>query len=714
MYWGNDGTVSGLSSMTFGVKGFESKGIVMPLRGWRGWRWPVVMLLTAFMTVQLSPYLALAADRPAVAAPEDDLGTASERPSASPDWLAQLEQLPDGAVALPNFDPAVNGFQFTNQELIQAIDRSRNAQAWEEVLSEQLQQLFGTQVCVGESATCVLTAAAQNWLTTQLDRMDQGLSEGMAAAVLDLWQPAQPRIPWWQRLVNTLLGRTVFGLARTLFDLQTFIANLFLMQGVSEVFRPTQTVRETFTPTQILLQVARVFLTGSGDPFTMGVYRLLDGALSEGHALTPYRVENQGDGKYWVYVYDSNYPAGRPDSPTDLHVEFDTQADTWTYQPTASAPAFAGDAQSHTLDLTQRSWRQPPAESQLATTGPFTCPFCGTAEVEATAAPEPTVDITLAGEGVLTVAPYKSPSIAGEAKPEAFSSLDTVALVPFKGGLNREVPASYRLPTEVLGQPLEVSLTGAATATVQRQPATLQLTGPGYTATLEDLTLSPDQNLTLFLVANPTGPEITFVASQATEIPRLTISLTDQTRAYQFDSSTPETGFSLTDRQVSKSSGFGLSGVRLAAGQRVALAANGELKRLYFADDSLASSQYSLTVKNRMVIKDRIQMGDRQPDFVNYTLTYDEDMRVSGVQVEGDRQAFFDYNPAFVDPAERPRQDLLDAFEQRDFPIAIAYEPLAASLDQPSPNPLSPLRLSPSGAEPVEERVFQGALRKIG
>ncbi|PSN10207.1 hypothetical protein C7293_28985 [filamentous cyanobacterium CCT1] len=672
------------------------------------------MLLTAFMTVQLSPYLALATTD-WVAAPGEALGTAPGTPSASPNWLAQLEQLPDGAVALPNFDPAVNGFQFTNQELIQAIDRSRNAQAWEEVLTEQLQQLFGTQVCVGESATCVLTAAAQNWLTTQLDRMDQGLSEGMAAAVLDLWQPAQPRIPWWQRLVNALLGRTVFGLARTLFDLQTFIANLFLMQGVNEVFQPTQTVRETFTPTQILLSIARVFLTGSGDPFTMGVYRLLDGALSEGHALTPYRVENHGDGKYWVYVYDSNYPAGRPGSPADLHVEFDTQADTWTYQPTASSLAFEGDAQSKTLDLTQRSWRQPPVEAELAMIGPFTCPFCGpTADVDAAVAPAPTVDITLVGEGVLTVAPYNGPQVAGEAKPEALSSLDTVALVPFKGGLNREVPASYRLPTDILGQPLEVTLTGAAVPTAPPQPATLQLTGPGYTATVEDLALSPDQSLTLFLVANPTGPEITFVASRATEIPRLTVSLTDETHAYQFDSSTTETGFSLTDRQVSKSSGFSLSGVRLAAGQRVALATNDELKRLYFADDSLAPSQYSLTVKNRIVIKDRIQLGDRQPDFVNYTLTYDEDMRASGVQVEGDRQAFFDYNPAFVDPAERPRQELLDVFEQRDFPITIAYEPLAASLNQPSPNPLSPLRLSPSGAAPVEERVFQGALRKTG
>lgn len=680
------------------------KGMTLGQR-WRGkWRlgkWLASILLTAFIAVQLSPYLALAAgpDRPAL--------PIAATSSTDADLLAQLEQLPSGSISLSNFDPGVNGFQFSNQELIQAIDLNRNAQAWEEVLTEQLQQLFGTQVCVGDgSASCVLTAAARSWLTTQLGRMNQGLSEGMAAAALDLWQPTPRQIPWWQRLVNFLLGHTVFGLARTLFDLQTFIANLFLMQGVSEVFQPTQTIRDTFTPTQILLSIARVFLTGSGDPFTMGVYRLLEGALAEGHALTPYRVEDRGSGQYWVYVYDSNYPAGRPTSPTDLHVEFDTRADTWAYQPTPGEPAFEGDAQSKTLDLTQRSWRLPPEEDgPLATTGPFTCPFCG-GETVTEVTPAPTVDITLVGEGLLTVAPYAGSQFtrAGET---GVSSADAVALVPFKGGLNREVPASYRLPANSLGQPLEITLTGVAAG--PRSPVTLQIAGPGYTANVAGLVLSPSQRLTLFLVANATGPELTFAANRSAEIPRLSISLTDETRAYQFNSSTPETGFALTDRRVSKSSGFDLSGLRLSAGQRVALAANGDLKRLYFADDTLAPSQYALTIKNRLVINDRIQLGDRQPDFLNYTLTYDEELRATGVEVEGQRQAFFDYDPAFIDPAELPRQRLLDTFEQRDFPLTIAYEELAASASQPGP-----LRLVPSGVAPVGERVFQGALSKQG
>ncbi|TVP68209.1 MAG: hypothetical protein EA342_06495 [Leptolyngbya sp. LCM1.Bin17] len=660
-------------------------------------RWLALGLLAVFVLGQLSPYGALAV--------RGATTPSSNRPRAeavipTTDLLAQLHQHPGGTVSLPAFDPTVNTFQFSNQELIDAIDLDRHAQDWEAVLTGQMQRLFGTQVCIAQDGrNCLLTAAAHDWLKTQLGRLDQGISEGMAAAVLDLWQPrSQPRLPWWQQLINFLLGRTVFGLARTLFDLQAFIANLFLMQGVTEVFQPTQVIRDTFTPTQILLSILNVFLTGSLDPFTMGVYRTIQGALTEGHSLTPYQVEERENGKYWVYVYDSNYPLGRATSPTDLHIEFDTTADTWSYQPTANGPSFQGDAQSKNLELTQLSWRQLPADTDAAPTvqGAFSCPFCGL-DPEPETAPAPTIDITLIGEGQLSVIPYDLGLDPAVKAP--------VDLVPFKGGLNRDVPASYHLPAESLNHPLKVTLTGISTAQVQ--PTTLHLTGPGYTASFAGLRLPADQSLSLYVVPTTAGPELTFVADRTTDMPQMSIHLSDDTRVYQFDSSTPETGFSRTERQVSKSSGFDLSGLTLPAGQRVALSAKGDRRRLYFADDHLADSRYTLSVTNRMVIKDRIQLGEQHPDWINYTLTYDEQMRVRNIQVEGQTQAFFDYDPAFIDPSDRPRQELLAIFEQREFPITIAYEPLT-----PNPAGPGPLRLEPTATGPTSQRMFQGTLRK--
>ncbi|MEL7330524.1 MAG: hypothetical protein AAGJ69_11945, partial [Cyanobacteria bacterium J06559_1] len=284
----------------------EAKKQLRKLRYLGQIRWLVMSVLTAFVVVQLWPYTALAHDPP-ISTARQTLVDDAENP------LVQLHNLPDQAVSLSNFALNEDTFQFSNSELIGAIDRQRDAAAWEEVLTEQLEQLFGTQVCIGsEVQTCVLTAAAKDWLQTQLERIDLGIGEGMAAAVLALWQADPPQsIPWWQQLLNFLLGRAVFGLARSLFELQTYIANLFLMQGVTEVFQATQDIRENFTPTQILLTVVDIFLTGSPDPFTMGIYRVVEGLLTEGHTLTPYRVEAKGEGKYWMYVYDSNFPVKR-------------------------------------------------------------------------------------------------------------------------------------------------------------------------------------------------------------------------------------------------------------------------------------------------------------------------------------------------------------------------------------------------------------------
>ena len=267
------------------------------------------------------------------------------------------------------------------------------------------------------------------------------------------------------------------------------------------------------------------------------------------------------------------------------------------------------------------------------------------------------------------------------------------------------MPASYHLPATALDQPFKVTLAGRGE---QAASATLQLTGPGYTADVANIPLTPDEALTLYVTPNRTGPELTFVTNQAVEIPQLSIHLSDDSSVYEFDSSTSDY-FALTERTVAKSSGFELSDVKLPAGQRVAMAVKGDVKRLYFGDDDGADTDYGLTVKNRIVIRDRVQIGERQPDFVNYTLTYEEDLKAPAIQVTKNTQAYFDYDPTFLDPADQTRDELLTSFEQRDFPIAIGYEPLVASTERDGP-----LKLIPSEAPPIAERVFQGALRKSG
>jgi hypothetical protein len=184
----------------------------MGQRRFRRLRWVALALLTLWLTVQGSSYGVLAARSSPEATPAAAwvgvAGTVGETvtpgsPTAErlfsfdePQLLAQLHQLSEGSIALPQFDPRVNGFQFSNQELIEAIDLQRHGANWETVMTAQLQRLFGNQVCLGQAARgCVLTSAARDWLRTQLGRMNLGLSDGMAAAALSLWQPRPQRLP---------------------------------------------------------------------------------------------------------------------------------------------------------------------------------------------------------------------------------------------------------------------------------------------------------------------------------------------------------------------------------------------------------------------------------------------------------------------------------------------------------------------------------------
>ncbi|MBD0337584.1 MAG: hypothetical protein ICV62_19010, partial [Cyanobacteria bacterium Co-bin13] len=378
--------------------------------------------------------------------------------------LAQLESLPATPLALPNYDPTRDTFQFSNAELSNALTVATQPEQWQQELTGRLMELFGTQVCVGQDGTnCILTAAAQTWLNNQLQLMRLGVGEGMAPASLSLWQPAQrPQRPWWQRLLGFIFRRAVYQLTRNIFDVQAFVANLFLLQGVDEVALPTRQIRETLTPIQILTEIVRAIRSTPEDPYTMGVYRQQAGALVGGQTLTPYQVEPQDGGQQFrVYVYDSNHPAGRGQAQTP-YVLFDLPSNSWTYQPTSTEIAYTGNAESQNLDLTKLSWRTPKTPNgQVVAKGPFTCPFCEgesplsapEGEPPAPSAPaisllpdpvKPTkVEIALIGEGSLTVSTF-------DAAAGRYTPADTLEAerVPIKGGLNRNVPASYQMSVD--------------------------------------------------------------------------------------------------------------------------------------------------------------------------------------------------------------------------------------------------------------------------
>lgn len=630
--------------------------------------------------------------------------------------IAQLDLEPGDSLTLPSYRPEQNGFQFSNRELTQAITGNRDRPEWLSTFTLSLPELFGTQVCVGEDVgqdgkKCILTAAAQNWLASQIELMEQGVCDAIAATSLFLWQPnVQPRLPWWQTLLGALIPLNQPQITASNDVLQTWVANQALLQTLDEVYRPTQRVRETFSPTEILAEIAQAFRDTPENPYTLGVYRQAGSQLVEGHSLLPYGIEAVAENQYRVYVYDSNLP----DDGAAAYVLFDVAAETWTYEPTG-APAYGGDGQSQNLDLTQLSWRRPPAPaatvaapdpstaSAMASLGPFTCPFCQT---EASAE---SMEIALVGEGHLQVEQFEVAT--GQYVPLGQSA----DRVPFKGGLDREVPTRYIVAAEGSDRPYKVTL-----ANRQDQPQenlALQVVGSGYTASFEALTLAPGATLVMYVAATATGPELTFEAQQATTIPQIAIYLEDDyTESPAIaTASAPQADESLRSETVQQSKhvsySFKISDISLPAGRSVGLTAHRQLQRFYFADNDAATNRYTLKIVGR-TREERTSQTETREDFPNgefeiqtrtdkRTRRYEESLQITNVTVDN-QLAYFDYG----DWAQIPT-DEDDLFNQQ---VGVDV-PIVYNASAPTSAPAGSLLLKPKTTA-TQTRVYRGNLIK--
>jgi hypothetical protein len=154
-------------------------------------------------------------------------------------------------------------------------------------------------------------------------------------------------------------GSPTFALQST-GDLQTRIAEGYVTQHFVTVL----TDQVHGTPTQVLDKLTEA-LKSKAEYYTVGIYKPDgQGGRAGGHAVTPYAVEDQGNGKVNVLIYDNNY-AGKTRA-----IQFDRNADTWQYDaqtnPSNPSELYQGDAQTNTIELDPLT----PGEGQQP------CPFC--------------------------------------------------------------------------------------------------------------------------------------------------------------------------------------------------------------------------------------------------------------------------------------------------------------------------------------------------
>jgi hypothetical protein len=183
------------------------------------------------------------------------------------------------------FRPDIDGFSFQNY--------GANPQTVD-LTPAELQRMFGDKVCASTAGgKCVLTYPAERWMNRAVSAMKSGHCEGIAVlSSLMYYNKTNPGI---------FGGSSVIDLSLQDVLLQREIGYWWTTQVTS----PGGSRKVLDSPQKVLDTLAAAFGSGSGagEWWVMGIY-LPDG--SGGHAITPYAVEDLGNGTARILVYDNN------------------------------------------------------------------------------------------------------------------------------------------------------------------------------------------------------------------------------------------------------------------------------------------------------------------------------------------------------------------------------------------------------------------------
>ncbi len=241
------------------------------------------------------------------------------------------------------FRPDANGFGFPNY----------GGQGETNLTPNDLRRMFGDQVCTRIAGDqCTLTPPGEQWLQEINQAMNGGHCEGMAV-LSNLFYTGKVNASDFG--ADTVPALEIAGNE----PLQREIAYWWATQAT----QPARSGIVEQTPSGVVNTLLTSFAAGpsGSDQYAVGIYKR---DRSGGHAITPYAVEDRGDGVYWIMVYDNNYPGAA------RAIEVNTNTDTWVYSgstnPAEAEDTYEGDADTKTLELAPIG---PRLDQQQ-------CPFC--------------------------------------------------------------------------------------------------------------------------------------------------------------------------------------------------------------------------------------------------------------------------------------------------------------------------------------------------
>ncbi len=447
----------------------------------------------------------------------------------------------------------------------------------DDLLPEDLFMYFGPDVCkTGNTAeTCVLKAAAQDWLDAQIADMDLGVCEGMAAVSLHLFN--QEDFKGYTSPASIQSGAvTASDLTLPGEVIENYVSYYYNTQYTDEVYNS----QIYGTANETIATLTAGFNATPSIPYTLAIFIVdANGEISGGHAITPYGIEKVSDSESRILVYDNNFPKQRQ------YIVVNTAEDSWRYVTTATPgqddSVYEGMGQTNKMALTPNHVRDnAPGEY-------FECTFCNdnggaavanSVGVHSATAVQPAEDVTLryVGEGALLVVNEVGQETGHERDTGDFvDEIPGAEVVHHRGGLGLNVPPRITIPFSGADDTF-YSVFVHANTDGNVTNGDLNIHGHGFSLGVNNISLDPFEEFELSF--SPDGDHISFYATETIVAPELVIA---------HDPINPGNPSVI----------FDIEGITLEAGEKVMLDLDPELEHIHFDHTGPEAENFDIDMK---------------------------------------------------------------------------------------------------------------------